>query len=89
MTRKDLVAFIANKEGITQVAAKREVDTVLNAIEAALKTETVVDLFGFGKFIKEHKPAKTGIALGKPYSSPAKNVLKFKAAKSVNDSLNS
>jgi len=88
MTRKELVAFIANAEGITQVAAKQQLDTVLDAIETALKTDPVVDLFGFGKFTKEHKPAKSGIALGKPYSSPAKNALKFKAAKAVNDALN-
>jgi len=88
MTRKELVAFIADTNEITQVAAKQQLDTVLGAIESALKTDPVVDLFGFGKFTKEHKPAKSGIALGKPYSSPAKNVLKFKAAKAVNDALN-
>ena len=89
MTRKELVASIANENNITQVAAKQQLDTVLSAIESALKTETVVDLFGFGKFTKEHKPAKSGIALGKSYNSPAKNVVKFKAAKALNDTLNS
>jgi nucleoid DNA-binding protein len=88
MTRKDLVAFIADKEGCTKVEAARQVDAVLDAIEAALTTDPIVDLFGFGKFTKEHKPAKSGVALGKPYTSSAKNVVKFKAAKALNDTLN-
>ena len=88
MTRKELVASIATQNNLTKVVAAHYVDTVLGAIESALKTDPVVDLFGFGKFTKEHKPAKSGIALGKPYSSPAKNALKFKAAKALNDALN-
>jgi len=89
MTRKELVACIATKKSITKVEATRQLDTVLDAIEAALTTDSVVDLFGFGKFTKKHKPAKSGIALGKPYSTPTKNVVKFKAAKALNDTLNS
>ena len=87
MTRKELIATIAKEQGFTQVEAGRQVETVLDAIIAGLETEGVVDLFGFGKFIKEHKPAKSGVAMGKPYTSAAKNVAKFKPSKTLTDSI--
>ena len=88
MTKKDLIASIAKTQGFTQVEAGRQVETVLSAIVDGLKVNGTVDLSGFGKFVKEHKPAKSGVAMGKPYTSVAKNVTKFKAAKALNDALN-
>ena len=75
---------------ISKAAASRSVDTVLDAITAALKDGNSVTLVGFGTFSTRRREARTGRnpRTGEPIQIGASNLAVFKAGKALKDALN-
>lgn len=70
----NLVKILAQEAGIKRSVAKE----ALEAVFAYVKTQEEIKIMGFGKFYKTQISARTGIVNGKPYTSDAREVLRFK-----------
>ncbi|MEK7540431.1 MAG: HU family DNA-binding protein [Patescibacteria group bacterium] len=92
MNKAQLIETIATKTGVN----KKIVDDVLMGFEAAvietLKANGEVTLTGFGTFSARRREARMGVNPQKPSERmqiPAVTVPKFKAGKTLKDSLKS
>ncbi len=88
MTKKDLVAHVSVKAGLTKRQAGMAVDALLDGItNAILAPEGKVSLVGFGTFSNKQRAARTGVdpQKGTKRVFPAKRVPHFKAGKSLKD----
>ena len=90
MNKAELVDAVADAADISKAAASRSVDTVLDAITAALKDGNSVTLVGFGTFSTRRREARTGRnpRTGEPLQIGASNLAVFKAGKALKDALN-
>jgi DNA-binding protein HU-beta len=90
MNKAELVDAVADAADISKAAASRSVDTVLEAITAALKDGNSVTLVGFGTFSTRRREARTGRnpRTGEPIQIGASNLAVFKAGKALKDALN-
>lgn len=89
MNKTEFVNFIAEKNDITKVEAKKCVDVVTDAIVAALEDGDEVNLMGFGKFSVVHKDASTArnLQTGETMTVPAHNSPKFSFSKAVKETV--
>lgn len=93
MNTQDLVIKVAEETVGTDsdYLTKGDVDKIVRAafetIGQSLQNGEEVSIHGFGKFESKHQGAKTGTSpgSGEPWSTPAKNVPKFKAAAALKD----
>ena len=89
MTKKELVAAVSEKTGLTKKDSEAALSAVLDAISESLSKVNDVQLTGFGTFsVKaraEHtgKNPKTGAAI----TIPACKVPAFKAGKGLKDAV--
>lgn len=85
MTKSELIAQIAENAGITKSEADKAYDAIVSAIMSGLKKDGHVPMTGLGTFKVTHRAARMGRnpSTGQAINIPAKNVLKFKASKSV------
>jgi len=90
MNKGDLINSVADAAGITKAQAGNAIDAVFNGIEKALKGGDKASFVGFGTFSTSHKPAREGRnpSTGKTIKIAAKTSVKFKAGKSLTDSVN-
>jgi len=90
MNKAELIDAVADAADISKAAASRSVDTVLDAITAALKDGNSVTLVGFGTFSTRRREARTGRnpRTGEPLQIGASNLAVFKAGKALKDALN-
>lgn len=90
MNKNDLVATVANSTGLSKSDAAKAVEGVFDAITSALKKGEEVRLVGFGTFSVAKRAASTGRnpRTGESIKIPASNQPKFKAGKSLKDSVN-
>lgn len=81
MNKSELVAKIADKAGLSKVAAAAALNATTEAIAEALKAGESVQLVGFGTFSVKENPAHEGInpATKEKIQIAAKKVAKFKA----------
>jgi len=91
MKKNDLISKIAEQVEIPKTQASVGLDAVLVSIKDALAAGDSVQLIGFGTFQPVAREARTGRnpQTGKPLKIPAKTVVKFKAGKTLKDSVNS
>jgi len=70
-------------------AASRAMELVISTILEQVASGKEVTISGLGKFYPQLQAAKSGIvpSTGKPYSTPAKTVPKFKAAQAFKSAL--
>lgn len=81
-TKTNLVERVAEFENFTSKKQAGEfVNDILALIRAEVAAGNEVSLAGFGKFVSAEQAARSGVAMGVEYSTPARNVPKFKAAK--------
>lgn len=87
MNKTQLVDAIAGEAKITKADAKRAVDAFVKVTSEALKNNDRVALVGFGAFSTQKRSARTGRnpQTGKTINIAAKNIVKFKAGKDLND----
>ncbi len=85
MTKSELIGQIAENAGISKSEADKAYDAVVSAIISGLKADGNVPLTGLGTFKVTHRAARSGRnpSTGETIQIAAKNVLKFKASKSV------
>lgn len=91
MNKGELVSAVRNNnEKMTWKDADAAVNSVLDVISVALKSEDVV-IAGFGKFTSKIRPARTvrNPRTGGAVDVPDKRVVSFKAGKSLKDTVNS
>jgi len=90
MNKADLINMVAEEVNMTKVQATETVNTVLGCIGETLKDGKKVSLTGFGTFILNNRKARMGRnpQTGAAIKIPAKNVVKFKAGKELNETVN-
>ena len=82
MNKTELVNAMAEKTGMTKVAAKQAMTACFDSIQEQLKKGEKVTLIGFGTFSVVKRKAKNP-RTGKAVKVPAKKVAKFKAGSNL------
>jgi DNA-binding protein HU-beta len=90
MNISDLAERIAAEHGLSKVAAKTMLESVLKGITDAAASGAEVSLAGFGKFKVQERPARQGRnpKTGETIQIAASKKLMFQPAKGVKDALN-
>ena len=90
MSKKDLVAALAERCELTQMKAGDVVDHLFKYIEESMRKNEEVRIPGFGTFKVSVRPARKARnpQTGKEMQLPKANVPKFAASKSLKDGLN-
>ena len=90
MTKSELVDKIAAKAALTKAAAERALNAFTSSVTDALKKGGKVTLVGFGTFSTTKRAARKGRnpQTGKEIKIKASTAPKFKAGKSLKDSVN-
>ncbi len=90
MKKDELIQQMAEGAGITKVQAAKALNSVVDGISGALKgKDGKITLIGFGTFLKVHRKARQGVnpATGAKIQIKATDVVRFKAGKSLKDSV--
>ncbi len=87
MNKTELINTVAEANEITKKDSAKIVDSVFDAITAALKNGEKVQLMGFGSFETHTRAARTGInpRTKEPISIAASKSVAFKAGKALKD----
>jgi len=90
MNKSELIDAMAQHAGLTKVDAKKAVDAFIDVTTTALKNEKKMFIPGFVSLKVVHRPAmdRRNVRTGGIVKSPAKNVVKFKAGKTLADAMN-
>ena len=90
MNKNDLVSKVSDETGLSKTDSAKAVDSVIETITSELKSGGDVRLVGFGTFLVTKRKATTGRnpQTGAEIKIPAANVPKFRAGKSLKESLN-
>ena len=90
MNKNDLVSKVSEETGLSKSDIAKAVDSVIETITSELKSGGDVRLVGFGTFLVTKRKATTGRnpQTGAEIKIPAANVPKFRAGKSLKESLN-
>jgi DNA-binding protein HU-beta len=90
MTKVELTAKMAKDSGITKAAAGKALNSFMEGVTKALKKKDgKVTLVGFGTFSKVRRKARKGRnpQTGEAIKIKARNAVKFKAGKTLKDSV--
>ena len=90
MNKNDLVSKVSDDTGLSKSDSAKAVDSVIETITSELKGGGDVRLVGCGTFLVTKRKATTGRnpQTGAASKIPAANVPKFRAGKSLKESLN-
>ena len=90
MNKKQLVSAMAEKARLSAADAGRALDAFVDSVSEALKAGDSVQLLGFVSAKVSLRGAREGMnpATGQKITIPAKKVVKFKAAKALDDAVN-
>ena len=92
MNKSDLVDALADRAGMTKADASRAMDALFGSagiLAAALKTDTRVQITGFGTFEAKHRKARMGRnpRTGATIHTPASKTPGFRAGKGLKDAI--
>jgi DNA-binding protein HU-beta len=90
MTKAELVEQMAKDAGISKAAANKALSSFVDAIKKTLKKKDgKITLVGFGTFAKVRRKARQGVnpATGEKIKIKARNAVRFKAGKSLKDTI--
>jgi DNA-binding protein HU-beta len=90
MTKAELVEQMAKEAGISKAAANKALISFVDAIKKTLKKKDgKITLVGFGTFAKVRRKARQGVnpATGEKIKIKARNAVRFKAGKSLKDTI--
>ncbi|UPU37494.1 HU family DNA-binding protein [Geomonas paludis] len=89
MTKTEFVAKIAAKTGFTKADAEKAVNVFIDTVTESLKSSEKVSFAGFGSFEVATRAAREGRnpQTGEAMQIKASKVPKFKAGKTLKDSL--
>ncbi|MDR1805687.1 MAG: HU family DNA-binding protein [Clostridium sp.] len=87
MNKTELIAAVAEKQGVAKTQAAAGVEAVFAAISDALKAGEKVQLVGFGTFEVKDRPARVGQnpKTGEKIQIAASKAPAFKAGKSLKE----
>jgi len=90
MTKADLIESVATKLDLPKGQAERAVNMIFDDIVGALRNGDKVNISGFGTFAVSARKARTGRnpKTGESIQIAASKSAKFKAGKTLKDSLN-
>ncbi len=90
MTKAELIESVASKVDLPRATAERAVNALFDDIVGALKQGEKVNISGFGTFSLSTRKARTGRnpKTGETIEISASRAAKFKAGKTLKDSLN-
>ena len=90
MNKSELIAAVAEKNGLTKKQSEEVLNSITDAITAALKKGEKVQLVGFGTFEVVKRAAREGRnpQTGKTMKIAACKAPKFKAGKALKDAVN-
>lgn len=90
MNKKELVAGVAERAGVTNAQAAEVLDATLALISEALQNGDEVRLLGFGSFVVAERAASTGRnpSTGATIEIKASKQARFKPGKTLKDALN-
>lgn len=89
MNKKQLIAEMAGKAGMTLTDAGKALDAFVEVVTDALKAGDNVQLVGFCALQVKERAGREGVnpATGDKISIAAKKVVKFKAGKALEDAV--
>ena len=89
MNKTEMIARLAEKNGMTKADAHKALQEVLDIITEQLKSGDTVTLTGFGTFSVVERQARTGRnpQTGEPINISAARVPKFKAGKLLKEAV--
>ena len=90
MNKTELIDYVATEAGITKASATKAIEALCGGIEKSLRKGTKVTLVGFGTFGISRRKARTGRnpQTGAMIKINAKKVVRFKAGKALESSIN-
>ena len=90
MNKADLVADMAEKDGVSKKDAEASLKAFTDVVAEELKKGEKIQLVGFGTFEVSERAARTGRnpQTGAEMTIAASKAPKFKAGKALKDSLN-
>lgn len=90
MNKKQLIAEVAKKTGVSRKATETIIETALDTITNNLATEGKVGLVGFGAFETKKRAGHSGLnpRTKAPVTIPPHNAPVFKASKQLKDFIN-
>ncbi len=90
MNKAELIGAVAEATKLTKTDIGTVLDSILDSIEASLKSGNDVSLVGFGTWNKKSRAARTGRnpQTGAAIKIAAKNTVTFSAGKALKDSVN-
>ena len=88
--KQNVVASMAEKTGLTQAKSEKALNALISVISEKLAKHEKVQFIGFGTFETRERPARTGRnpQTGKEIQIAEATVPKFKAGKTLRDSVN-
>lgn len=90
MNKTELIDHIAKSADISKASAGRALEAAIEGIAAALKSEQVVTLVGFGSFYVGQRAARSGRnpRTGAVIDIQSARVPRFRAGKGLKDAIN-
>ncbi|HUL10778.1 MAG TPA: HU family DNA-binding protein [Methylococcaceae bacterium] len=90
MNKAELIEAIAESANLTKVDAGRALDSLVDAVTAALKKGDTVSLVGFGSFSVKERAERQGRnpQTGNAITIKAAKIPAFKAGKALKDAVN-
>lgn len=90
MNKGDLINKIADQADLSKSQAEDALNATLTAISDSLQNDDSVTIVGFGTFSISRRDARQGRnpRTGETIQIAAKNSVKFKAGKKMNDAVN-
>ena len=90
MNRQELVDAVAASTGDSKASVGATIDTIVDAVTAAVTRGETVQLIGFGSFSTGSRAERTGRnpATGQEMTIPAARTVKFTAGKAFKDAVN-
>lgn len=83
MNKAELIAYVANKTGMTKKDVNEVLDAIVEAVVSTVKTGKPVTLTNFGTFVsvRRKESMKRNPKTGEPVKVKAKNVPRFRPGK--------
>jgi len=90
VTKSELVVAVADNASLTKAVSEKSIKAIIEAVTACLKKGDKLTLVGFGTFSTSKREARKGQnpQTGKKINIPATVSPKFKAGKTLKDSVN-
>ncbi|MDR0555573.1 MAG: HU family DNA-binding protein [Holosporaceae bacterium] len=90
MNKSELIDAVARDSGLTKSDSEKALNSMVSAVEYALKEGEDVTLVGFGSFSVKKTAGRSGrnFRTGDPICIPPRMSVRFKPGKNLKDSVN-